>query len=57
MEIQTQCRDKCNCEVINIMDTVHYSYGCDYGKADGPDDFIKECDCGYYSDHPWIEAQ
>ena len=28
-----------------VFDEYHYK-GCCYGTQDGPDDFVKECDCG-----------
>ena len=33
-----------NEEIVFILDEPHFK-GCCYGQADGPDGFIKECDC------------
>ena len=31
-------------EIVFILDEPHF-YGCCFGQADGPDDYIKDCDC------------
>ena len=43
--------EKYTCNDVNCMCweclKEHWRNGCDFGKADGPDDSIKECDCDY----------
>lgn len=37
-------------QVKEIFGELHW-YDCHYGCPDGPDDYIKECDC--YDDEKW----
>ena len=39
------CRDlKNGCACYECI-VIHRDNGCDYGRADGDADYIKECDC------------